>query len=405
MAFHGTDQPAAAAGQTARVIPAQMGLVERMVARLGAKLTALAEQGGLLRWICRFFRSFTLWLTVIYFVLGAGLCLAMRFVGEGNIATAFLLYLPPSLWLIPLVPLLFLGLLFHRLCFIAQLSIGCSLLVWLGFPLIRLSAAAGHEETAAAISVMTYNRGQNMNQSLQPFKNATHPDILVFQEAAGRAAGFQHSTDYAEFGHAADIGEFTVLSRYPISACSLVPANASPLSARAARVVINWNGKPVSVYTVHLMTPREVLGSYMRGAFLWGVIGVPGTPWAAKRRQYQTFWDSQINDAREIMAAVKNDVNPCIIAGDFNAPHTGHIHQILTSELGDAHAAAGHGFGFTFPGVTRNPLSLGGPWMRIDYIFYDRHWKAIECVTERDRPSQHRALMARMLLLDGIADP
>jgi vancomycin resistance protein VanJ len=148
------------------------------------------------------------------------------------------------------------------------------------------------------------------------------------------------------------------------------------------------------------MTPRDVLGFYMRGAFLWGVIGVPGTPWAAKRRLYQTFWDSQMDDAAKIMAAVKSDVNPCIIAGDFNAPHTGHIHQIITREWGDAHAAAGHGFGFTFPGVTRNPLSLGGPWMRIDYIFYDQHWKAVDCITEKARTSQHRALMARMRLLD-----
>lgn len=40
--------------------------------------------------------------------------------------------------------------------------------------------------------------------------------------------------------------------------------------------------------------------------------------------------------------------------------------------------------------------------MRIDYIFYDRHWKAIECVTERDRPSQHRALMGQCFFWMGL---
>jgi len=406
MAFNGLDPNAAdLSGHRALAQTAQMGKVDRLAAHVGRKLIASAEQGGLLKLICSFFNRLTLWLTAIYFVFGAGLCLAMRFVGEHNITTAFLLYLPPSLWLLPLLPLSFLGLLFHRRCLIAQMTMAYLLLVWLGHPLVRFSAEAEDVDDAAEISVMTYNRGQNMNQSLQPFKNATHPDILVFQEAAGRAAGFLNSPDYAEFGHAADIGEFTLLSRYPIIDRSAVPAGANPLSAKAARFVIDWKGKPISVYAVHLMTPRDVLGFYMRGAFLWGVIGVPGTPWAAKRREYQTFWDQQIADARQILESVRTDVNPCILAGDFNAPHTGCIHGMLAAELGDAHAAAGRGLGFTFPGVTRNPLSLGGPWMRIDYIFYDRHWKAVDCVTEGKRPSQHRALMARMRFLDGRSSP
>ncbi|MDI1310839.1 endonuclease/exonuclease/phosphatase family protein [Prosthecobacter sp.] len=378
--------------------------MDRIASRLGGKLIVAAEQGGLLKLIGRFFRSLTLWLTVIYFVLGAGLCFAMHFVGERNITTAFLIYLPPSLWLLPLAPLMLLGLLFYRRCLMAQIAMGCLLMLWLGYPLVRLSTATGDGGETHEISVMTYNRGQNMSQSLQPFKNATHPDILVFQEAGGRAAGFLHSPDYAEFGHAADIGEFTLLSRYPIKDRSLVPA-ASLGSARAARFVIDWNGRPISVYVVHLMTPRDVLGFYMRGAFLWGILGVPGTPGAEKRRHYQTFWDQQINDASQIMASVRADANPCILAGDFNAPHVGYIHRMLAAELGDAHAAAGHGFGFTFPGVTRNPLSLGGPWMRIDYIFYDRHWKAVECLTEKKRPSQHRAVMARMRLTGGSSKP
>jgi vancomycin resistance protein VanJ len=407
MACDGPDQNAAAdlTGRVARTQAPPMGRVDRMASRLGGKLIAAAEQGGLLKLIGRFFRSLTLWLTVIYFVLGAGLCFAMQFVGERNITTAFLLYLPPSVWLIPLAPLMFLGLLFHRRCLMVQMAVGCLLLVWLGYPLVRLSAAAADADKNTEISVMTYNRGQNMNQSLQPFKNATHPDILVFQESAGRASGFLNSPDYVEFGHAADIGEFTLLSRYPIIDRTPVPVGANPSSVRAARFVIDWNGRSISVYAVHLMTPRDVLGFYMRGAFLWGVIGVPGTPGAAKRRHYQTFWDQQIADASQILAAVRADANPCILAGDFNAPHTGYIHGMLAAELGDAHAAAGHGLGFTFPGVTRNPLSLGGPWMRIDYIFYDRHWKAVDCVTEKKRPSQHRALMARMRLMDGGSSP
>lgn len=374
--------------------------VDSMVVRVGEKLVEAAQNGGMKKFAAKAVRSLTFWLTLIYFLLGAGLCLAMRFVGEHNITTAFLLYLPPLIWFVPLVPLMFLGLVFHRRCLLAQLAMGGLLLVvWLGYSFSGHSLGAGDGDRTAQLVVMTYNRGQNMNQSLQPFKNAIHPDILVFQEAAGRAAGFRQSAEYAEFGHAADIGEFTVLSCYPIGSRSLIPADANPRSARAARFVIDWNGRLVSLYAVHLMTPREVLGHYKRGAFLWGVLGVPGTPWAAKRRECQKFWDQQFADARQILAAVHADTNPCILAGDFNAPHTGCIHGMLAAEMVDAHAAAGHGFGFTFPGVTRNPLSLGGPWMRIDYIWFDHHWEADECITEPDRPSQHRAVVARLRYL------
>lgn len=367
---------------------------------LSQKLRSLAddtESGRFLEVIWNGGRKLTFWVTVLYAIFLLGLRFALQWVGERNVTAAFCLYLPPLVWLLPLCLLMPLALLFHRRCFVFLVALAVfTIWGWLGFQL-------GEEkrETAdgrAGLSVMTYNRGQNMNQSLQPFKNATNPDVLVFQEAGGRADGFLRSTGYAEFGHGVSVGEFTLLSRYPITSNTLVQDAASQRPARAARFTIDWNGRMISVYAVHLMTPRDVLRSYMRGAFLWGVLGVPGTPWAKKREYYQSFWDGQMQDAKMILDAVRTDPNPCIVAGDFNAPHTGYLHRMVTRELIDSHATSGHGFGFTFPGVTHNPLSLGGPWMRIDYIFHDRRWDALECITEKDRPSQHRALVAKLRL-------
>lgn len=360
----------------------------------------VVESGRFFECIWIWGRRLTIWLTVFYGVILFGLYAAMQYVGERNVTTAFLLFLPPLIWFLPFAPLVIMGGLFHRgSLFFQSALLVLAVWIWLGFHWLSQEPVVG--TSGDILTVMTYNRGQNMNQSLQPFKNANHPDVLVFQEAGGRAAGFLRSPDYVEFGHAVSVGEFTLLSRYPIKANSILKDAGSDRAARAARFVIDWNGRLVSIYIVHLMTPRDVLRSYMRGAFLWGVLGVPGTPWAKKRLYYQSFWDGQIADAKLILDAVRSDSNSCIVAGDFNAPQTGYLHRMLTQELQDAHAAAGDGFGFTFPGVTHNPLSLGGPWMRIDYIFYDRRWEALECVTERDRPSQHRAVVARLRLTSG----
>jgi len=92
---------------------------------------------------------------------------------------------------------------------------------------------------------------------------------------------------------------------------------------------------------------------------------------------------------------MSNDPLPVIAVGDYNSPQAGYIHGIFDENLDDAHKTAGSGFGFTFPGTTRNPLSFGGPWMRIDHIFYDpEHWEALGSIAEKKRPSQHRAFAA-----------
>lgn len=355
-----------------------------------------ASSEGLLQ---KILRRGILAMSVVY---ALGLCLifgSLQWVGEANITTAFLLYLPPLGWFLPVIPLLGVSLLLYQRVFLAL----CGWVLFVSFYV--LDYRLGHsgvpddgDHEPREISVMTYNRGQHMNQSLQPFKQATRPDLLVFQDSPNRAEIFLRTPDYAEFSHGGSVGEFTLLSRYPILEKTLLPLEAVPKQTRFARFVVDWQGHLISVYAVHLKSPREVLNSYSRGAFLWGLLGLPGTVGETKRKQYQVFWDEQIKDAERVLSAARHDPHPCILAGDFNAPSLGRIHRLITHEMTDTHQAAGDGFGFSFPGVTRNPLSFGGPWLRIDYIFHDPRWQTLQCITEPDRPSQHRAVVARLRL-------
>jgi vancomycin resistance protein VanJ len=257
-------------------------------------------------------------------------------------------------------------------------------------------------EPGKSLTILTYNRGQHQNQSLQPFKNLTRPDVIALQEAGGLADRYAAAEGYEIFTYTRDEGEFTLLSRYPI--LNSLPVNAPSLSLpypSAARFEIDFEGTRIAIYSVHTLSPRDTLLYYRRGAFLYGLIGLPGTPLSTKRQVNQVFWDRRIEEVHALQKIMSEDPLPTLVVGDFNAPSGGYIHRSFCLSFKDAHRASGHGFGYSFPGETHNPLSLGGPWMRIDYLFCDADWEPVWCLTEADRTSQHRAVTAQFRLTEG----
>jgi len=337
-------------------------------------------------------------LAVFNLLLLLALLLGLRQVGEANHGLALLLFAPPTLWLLPGLLLLPFALIWSwRSLPLLALAAGVVLGPLMGWVPDRGVPAAG-AYAAPSLTLMTWNRGQHGGQSPIDFKRRQQPDLLVLQESALRERALARSNDYGDYNASQSAGEHTLLSKFPILETSLLPAGVTPREARAARFVIDWNGRRIAIYSVHLRTPRDVLLGQWRSGLFYGLLGLPGTSWAERSEQYQVFWDGQLADARRILDAVRQDPLPALVAGDFNSPHTGHIRHLLSRELGDAHAEAGAGFGFTFPGKTRNPFSAGGPWLRIDYIFFTRHWSAMTCSTEAERASQHRAVAARLAL-------
>lgn len=345
----------------------------------------------------------TRWLVGLLTFGYAGLLLLslalFRGVGEQNLTVAFLLYLPRALFLAPALFLLPPAILFHRLSALTLVLAG-SIFVFSAMDFRpRTAPEPDHSAGSEVLTVLTYNRGQHAGQSLQPFKNRVSPDLVVLQEAPRRAQRYVGAEGYEEFSHAQDLGEFTLLSRHPIVSAAPVELGTGPERPVAARFVVETRGRQIAVYAVHTVSPRDTLLHYRRGAFLYGLIGIPGTPFSARREANQAYWDDRIEQARRLRDAMGEDPLPTVIAGDFNAPAGGYIHALFRQSFEDAHLAAGHGFGYTFPGTSRNPLSGGGPWMRIDYLFCDEHWETVWCITEPDRPSQHRAVAARFRLV------
>ena len=309
-------------------------------------------------------------------------------VGEQNLLLAFGLYLPPSGWALPMGLLLPMALVFDWKS-LGALMVAAAI-VANGLMGVQWHSPKTVPAGSPVLTVLTFNRGESKG-SLQPFKNAMKPDVVLLQDAYERADRYVGSAGYEEFKYGDNIGQFTILSRFPVTSKELI---ADGSLAVAARFTLGWNGQSVVLYDVHLPTPREPLHSLYRGAFMWGLPG----PWGDKRQAYQTWWNSQISHAKAVIQRAEAETLPCLLAGDTNAPVPGYIHRLFTRQFVDSHEAAGKGCGMSFPGVTHNPLSLGGPWMRIDKILCNAHWSPLWNQAEPNRPSQHRAVAAAFVM-------
>jgi endonuclease/exonuclease/phosphatase (EEP) superfamily protein YafD len=102
--------------------------------------------------------------------------------------------------------------------------------------------------------------------------------------------------------------------------------------------------------------------------------------------------------AKELADRIARETDPVIVAGDFNTPARGRVYHAFANELVDTFEKRGRGFGFTFPGKTRNPFSLFGPWLRLDIIFAGKDWRVVDHIVEPDRPAQHRAVVSTLEL-------
>ena len=367
----------------------------------GGRLQTSEGRGQIVKGCLGFVRGLLRWTVIAFVVALLLLGVLMRYVGEQNVFFAFTSYMPPLLWFLPFFGLLPLCVLLFewRGLVIGVVGSAAAALCFFGY---EWRGQPTMQATDGQLVVLTNNRGQHGNYSMKAFKEAVKPDIMVFQEAGAVSARYLADPFYSEFKDGKDLGEFALISRYPVLSVEPVTFvdDKSFSQVVAARYVIDFKGNHIVIYNTHMPSPRDALRYHVRGSFIYGLIGIPGTPFAAKRREAQRGWDQRIAMLKLVKDRASKETMPTMLVGDFNVTSLGYCFGLMTDVFGDAHETGGSGFGFSFPGVTRNPLAFGQPWMRIDYLFYDsKHWQCEACITEPDRPSQHRAVAARFSLV------
>ena len=367
--------------------------IEWLLDRLDRLWKERKQPGGGVQWLLKWIRRSLILVTVSYLVLLILILLALEYHGERNLTLCFLLYAPPLGWLLPIIPLAPLCLLFCPRVALAYLAAVPILL----FGYMDYNWTSGRAPSGPSLKIMTNNIGQKGKTSLTPFIEAEKPDVIALQEA-GRARQFAGA--YPDFNVAAH-GEFTLISRHPILKSGFVREVMWHGQPAAAWFEIEFEGSPLVIYNVHIPSPRGDLNKLAGRGMALGLLGFMGGRIGEVRKEYQETWDQRVEFAVALAGVMESDPRPTLAVGDFNMPNHGVAYRRMTSELKDAFAETGKGFGFTVPGATRNPLSLFGPWMRLDYIMTGKGFAPANCRIEPYRASQHRAVVAEVERVAG----
>jgi endonuclease/exonuclease/phosphatase (EEP) superfamily protein YafD len=235
------------------------------------------------------------------------------------------------------------------------------------------------------LRIITYNVkwGARDAQGVLANMAAADADVIVMQHSGGVLDG-RLSALRRPGWRSRSAGQFTVLSRYPISSAALVGLLVNG-QHDCLRCVLRVGTRPVTLYDVHFETPRFALGSIAdRGAA--GATEMQEN--AALRQQ----------EAAGLVAQMRSATGPFILAGDLNAPVQSRACQALfRCGLRDAFCDAGLGYGYTYGQST----VVRRPYVRIDHILVSPEWRVLSCRAGSPRGSDHSPVVADLLLPDS----
>jgi endonuclease/exonuclease/phosphatase (EEP) superfamily protein YafD len=337
-------------------------------------------------------RAMAKWLTGLYLAGLILLLVSLEWNGERSWATGILLFAPPQILLLPL-------LLLTPLCLLARsrfvwghlMAIALVGFFYMSFRWVPESAVRGGE-----LTIVTHNVGQGNRPQFYGFVATQNPDIIAMQDAGGRGA--ELSRKFSD-RHVTGRGEFFLASRFPILHSDFVSQAKWYGRPVAARFELQCNDRPLIIYSVHLPTPRHQLSRFMSGRVLASMFADEDT--SHRSDSYNEWTQARLKLADDLAGVFAREELPFLVCGDFNTPDHGIIYHTIARQLTDAHLRSGRGWGLTFPGATRNPLTLHGPWLRIDYAFAGRGWEPVSCAPEPGRRSQHCAVVARFVPKPG----
>lgn len=184
------------------------------------------------------------------------------------------------------------------------------------------------------------------------------PDLIALVELTAEQQESWGVALAEQYPYSAVFGTVGLWSNQPIAASNEVDLNLG--WARAFRAEVEIDGEPVAVYVAHLLSVRV---------------------------NSEGFTSAQRNDTANLLgeAIAAEDLERVVLAGDLNGTVQDRSLAPITYQLESAQAAAGKGFGFTWP--------ADRPLARIDQVLY-RGLEATASGVLDSTASDHRPVSA-----------
>jgi vancomycin resistance protein VanJ len=226
-------------------------------------------------------------------------------------------------------------------------------------------AAAASGPTLSVMSFNTWSRNRDAPGIARVVLEAG-PDLLLLQEIPPdvfrRVLPLLRELYGGGAVHAAYEPEIqqAVVSRYPLG-----PSIAMRDKGQAQKVTLHLPAGAITVLNVH---PLRAGG------------------WRSRHDQLAALLEED----------VLPEPTPVILGGDLNAPEHSQVYRLVAARLGNAHREAGSGLGFTYPAAGLRVLGVPAfPVVRIDHVFFSRHFTALRAGTLPDSGgSDHRPVVA-----------
>lgn len=242
-----------------------------------------------------------------------------------------------------------------------------------------LGAVQAHPApTGNTVRIMTWNV-HNRYTRVDAIRHrilACDPDVVCLQEASNRNF-IALLPGYAEMSSTS----LRMYSRLRLEKWPQPDLTAPAFQRWLPGTVYLPGGKPLHVLNIHL---HSAAGGHM---LLKGDV---------RPRIYLEWRERLQQEQSRQIGAVTRGVGPVLACGDVNAPPNAPFHRALRGVLTDAFSSRGLGFGMTY--LFRSPLPL---W-RLDYIWCGDGASATRCVTGSAYPSDHRPVIADIVVPPGV---
>ena len=329
-----------------------------------------------------FLRRWTLRLTVAYFLL-IPLSVAWYWLDtEDRAFTSLFLYSPRWLLVLPLIALVALAILARsRWAFGIGLITGIGILGPLMGGRIGISTWPEPPPAYARYRVMTWNAGNaGSSGSINAFRSLqdeSQPDIIVLQECPSevRESDFPNGWTVMSGGHG-----LRVASRFRGRHEETLGGTSLVLPGSAGRYIIETPDGLITIYNLHLPTPRPGIEAAMQSKFL-------------KFGELKTVLELQAKSSKTVREWIRDPQGLFLIAGDFNLPVESRLYRRDWGGFQNAFSEVGCGWGGT---KTTKWHSV-----RIDHILSGSSFHIRRCFVGPDLGSDHRPLIADMTLEEG----